>query len=220
VRRLNRGKGFFVGWYDKIRALTPAYPVYTLVLEGGEPAVKAVLSHPVFAGRQRAPSKNKQALLAVYLSAKPTTGEQRKLCSDWACILEWAADENVAVAEFAEWASRVKLKAAKAYVREKRRAARAMAKAANGHDPENQPNLDPDPGEASPSKVTGTERQLEVKLGDGSGSIAIDVPESALQAVVSILQQGEPTQSSTDVLRALARAIEGAEPASALSKAA
>lgn len=112
---------FFGGVNQTAQSLKPALSLYTLMTVGGDPVVDAVISHPDFPVGERAPQRNKPALLAVLLAARPDTDLQRKWCSDWANVLIEAGYAGVQPEAFADWAADITLKQCKAEGRKRRR---------------------------------------------------------------------------------------------------
>lgn len=92
----NSGNGLFHDWEEKVSgALNAAYPTYLHLLSGGKPAMDEVLSRPDFPERKRRPKKGTEALIALKLVAKPRNENQRKLCSEHAPALIWAAMQGI-----------------------------------------------------------------------------------------------------------------------------
>src|SRR5215203_1826998 len=113
----NGGQGLFHGFGDKVNgALAAAYPVFLQLVNGGDEAVEAVLNHPDFPQRQRI-HRQKLALIALQLAAKPSDDAQHGLCSDYRNMLEYAALKQIEPGAFAERMSTITLKTCKDFVR-------------------------------------------------------------------------------------------------------
>jgi hypothetical protein len=112
-------------WKQKISAMLSCAYNLLVAIEGVEiKALKMLKAHPYFHRRKRGLNQNNPALAAVMFAAKPETVEQRKICSDHACVLIWAADTGISPTDFPRQVSEVTLQHCKKYVRDKRRSAK------------------------------------------------------------------------------------------------
>src|SRR3954452_19648451 len=122
------GRFLFHGWLEKVTgALNDAYAPYLHMLKGGPKAVEQVLRSPKFPARDRI-HRNKPALIALQLAARPRGEAQVKACSEYAPFLQCAALRQIPPEDFAERMASVKLKDAKATIRAERKAARSASR--------------------------------------------------------------------------------------------
>ncbi|MEO5807722.1 hypothetical protein [Devosia sp.] len=132
--RTNDSNGLFAGQHVLISALAEAYALALALLILGEPACKTVLEHVYFHGRGRKPPPDKQFLIAVQLAAKPDTTPAHKMCSDYACVLERAADLGTPVEKFGDWFPLTTVAACLKAVRTKRGAGKVKPPGNNNSD--------------------------------------------------------------------------------------
>lgn len=128
----NEGAGLFVGWTEKAAGgLLPAYRLSLRLEHEGHAAVAVVMKTPWIEARARKPQKGKTALLSVLVTFKPEEGDetQSKLCSDYGAVLSCAREDNVAPANFLEWASRNSVRQCKERRTARRKAMKATPKA-------------------------------------------------------------------------------------------
>ncbi len=116
----------FDTWSDRIiRALWPAYRLFLVAREAGDAAIAALIAHPAFAGRKRAPRKNNPALLAVLLALKPKCKEDNKRASDYAAVLIQFGAEGIKADDFVEAMAATTLADCISKVRKARQSTRA-----------------------------------------------------------------------------------------------
>ncbi|MCJ2052936.1 hypothetical protein [Methylobacterium sp. J-070] len=122
------GTGFFANRRDQRVEMTgTAYELLKALRAGGDAAIKLAIDRFPPDLRQRAPSPKKPELLAVQLTAKPGTTEQRKACSALASLLVVAQAEGVTVERYREWASGIDLADAEVQAKKIRAALKATA---------------------------------------------------------------------------------------------
>ncbi|MER9463190.1 hypothetical protein NKI80_25240 [Mesorhizobium sp. M0387] len=110
------------GWKEKVHSFAPPYRLYDEMLAGGSDAVDHVLADDFFQkNRERAPSRDKVALIAITVFVKPAK-EDQSACSDYACVLEHAHDCRVPPGKLADWLLTTTLSRCKRVVRAKRKA--------------------------------------------------------------------------------------------------
>src|SRR4051794_39310551 len=127
------GRLLFHGWLEKVRgALNDAYAPYLHMLKGGPKAVEQVLRSPKFPARDRI-HRNKPALIALQLAARPRGEAQFKACSEYAPFLQCAALRQIPPEDFAERMASVKLKDAKATIRSARHSCSPQASSTSGN---------------------------------------------------------------------------------------
>ena len=97
------------------------------MLKGGPKAVEQVLHSPKFPARERI-HRNKPALIALQLAARPRGEAQFKACSEYSPFLQCAALRQIPPEDLAERMASVKLKDAKASIRAVRQAARSASR--------------------------------------------------------------------------------------------
>jgi hypothetical protein len=119
-------QGFFARREQELaQALSLAYALYIRIRWDSD-AIERLRKHPLFQDRVRTPSKANAAHLAMLLVCRPTDQAQRKTCSDYACALIWASDQNTRAKDFIRAWRSTTLVRCKQYVRDQRRAAKGM----------------------------------------------------------------------------------------------
>lgn len=104
------GTGFFTNRRDRRGEMTgTAYVLYKALQGGGDQAFNLAVARIPPGLRQRAPSRNKLELLAVQLTAKPRTTEERKACSSYASLLIVAQALGITTEGYRAWASGIDL---------------------------------------------------------------------------------------------------------------
>lgn len=195
------------------QALAPAFELLTLLLIGGDPAIDAVIRHPEFPARERAPQRRNLALIAVLLRARPRTKEQRKWCSDWATVLIEAAHLGIPVEGFAEWTAGVTLKHCKNEVRKRRRDEKkdVLERPVSDLKLQTTGDIEADPF----AKLTAAKQPyLEIRLVNGStiaSTYPIVVSEQTCLTIVRAIQNISPSCRAFDALWVLAESIDGVE---------
>ncbi len=113
----NAGRPLFASRAEKRRALNAGYPLYLRLSADSGAAVEALLSHDRFPSRQRLPSRSNLALIVVLLVAKPEDKAERRICSDYAALYDYALAHEVYPADFLDRMAKVTLEEASRYVR-------------------------------------------------------------------------------------------------------
>jgi hypothetical protein len=122
------GTGFFVNRRDRrVEMTATAFVLFQALLAGGDAAVDLALARIPPGHRQRAPSRAKLELLAITLTAKPTTTEEQKACSAYASLLIVAQANGVTTEGFSEWARAINLADAEVQAKRIRAALKASA---------------------------------------------------------------------------------------------
>jgi hypothetical protein len=109
-------------------ALAAAYPL-SLSLLGDADGYRALVDHPYYAGRHKtdqsfSPNPKKPALSAVQFVLRPQDEAERKACSEYATMLDYAAAHGIASDNYAQGMRTVTLREAKQFMREKRKEVR------------------------------------------------------------------------------------------------
>ena len=147
------GRLLFYGWLEKVTgALNAAYAPYLHMLKGGPKAVEQVLRSPKFPARDKI-HRNKPALIALQLAARPRGEAQFKACSEYSPFLQCAALRRIPPEGFAERMASVKLKDAKASIRAVRQAARSASRETGAPQTDKVP---PSAPERAPKVIEGT----------------------------------------------------------------
>ena len=128
-REASRDIWQFTSWPLRTQAaLLPAYELFLLILDLGDPAIDDLASHPFFRqGRRRKLSRNKPALMVVHLALCPRDQRQRNLCSSWVPLVESFAKRGVAPENFQAELSRTNLRTCTEELRAERRREREPA---------------------------------------------------------------------------------------------
>lgn len=122
------GTGFFASRKDQRLDMTEtAYALHRALMAGGDEAIKLAIDRFPPGLRQRAPSASKPELLAIQLTAKPRTTDERKACSALASLLVVAQALGITSEGYRAWASGIDLADAEVQARKIRVALKASA---------------------------------------------------------------------------------------------
>lgn len=122
------GTGFFARRKDQRLEMTgTAYALLQALRAGGDAAIKFAIDRFPRGLRQRAPSASKPALLAIQLTAKPRTTEERKACSSYASLLIVAQALGITIEGYRAWANGIDLADAEVQAKKIRAALTATA---------------------------------------------------------------------------------------------
>lgn len=205
-----------------IGALAASYPVY-LHLVADEDGYDELVAHSYYqaqrAARERAPSRNKPAILAVQFVTRPQDEAERKKCSEYAYFLEFAEAKQIAPCDFAEDISQVSFKEAKAFVRKERQKVRSgdtgKAGAEPAHDNEKSALESTDIPAASPDIEEARQPSFRIELraqGEAGTSITIPLEPSLfvdLRQYMDVHGRSEPLKDLLLALSAVAEKAEG-----------
>lgn len=183
---------------NRLAVLTPAYRLALEIVRGGEPAFDLAASRMSAGLRQRAISRDKPELLAVQVTAKPETSNQRKQCSALASMLMVARVKGLSAEAFPDWASDADLEECRAKAKRIRAALRAGVA----------PDLDDD-SEAEPEAEA---PWVQVTYGRGAKTVEVftaSLPLAAETGVAALISAGPAAGTLPNVLRWIANFLDG-----------
>lgn len=193
--------GFYQSGRERRKpVLVRSYNLFLAIVKVGDWAVELLLQQPPLSERRRKISRSKLELIALEVTAKPTTESQRKQCSSFACVLKAARQESVTIEAFPDWLDDVNIKECR------RRAVNQIDSR------EGQPPLDAQI--ASKPKVR---PWLRIAVGNEltpSNQHQTFFPEATLPVVQALIEAAKAGASYSEVLRRLADAIkaDGSSP--------